>query len=142
MYYNTFSVQDYIQKGESDQSPITAYRDFSKRDRMRYKFMLALIAGSISLSDIKNKVGNHFWLFLGGELLFLLLIGALVVRDGKLVLTRKGRYYWVILMGTLFSVVGDYRDTYAPSDDSTLLFRKFVPLSKPRQICNIRVSSS
>ena len=142
LYHNTFSVQDYIQRGESDQSPITACRAFSKRDRMRYMFMLALIAGSTSLSDIKNKVGNHFWLFLGGELLFLLLMGALVVRDGKLVLTRKGRYYWVILMGTLFSVVGDYRNMYSSSDDSTLAFRKFVPLSKPRQICNIRVSSS
>ena len=122
VYHNTFSVQDYIQRGESDQSPITACRDFSKRDRMRYMFMLALIAGSASLSDIKNKVGNHFWLFLGGELLFLLLMGALVVRDGKLVLTRKGRYYWVILMGTLFSVVGDYRNMYASSDESTLLY--------------------
>ena len=100
-------------------------------------FMLALIAGSVSLSDIKNKVGNHFWLFLGGELLFLLSMGALVVRDDRLVLTRKGRYYWVVLMGTLFSVVGDYRDTYAPSGDSALLFPKSVPLSRPRQACNI-----
>jgi coproporphyrinogen III oxidase-like Fe-S oxidoreductase len=141
MYYNTFSVQDYIKRGESDQSPITACRDFSKRDRMRYKFMLALIAGSLSLSDIKTKVGNHFRLFLGGELLFLLSMGALVVRDNKLVLTRKGRYYWVILMGTMFSAVGDYRDMHAPSDDSILLFRKYVPLSKSRQIYNIRVSS-
>jgi coproporphyrinogen III oxidase-like Fe-S oxidoreductase len=141
MYHNTFSVQDYIKRGESAQSPITAYRDFSKRDRMRYMFMLALIAGSTSLSDLKNKVGNHFWLFLGGELLFLLLMGALVVRDGKLVLTRKGRYYWVIVMGSLFSAVGDYRDMHASSDDSMLIFRKFVPLSRPRQICDVRVPS-
>jgi coproporphyrinogen III oxidase-like Fe-S oxidoreductase len=119
MYYNTFSVQDYIQKIESDQSPITACRVFSKRDRIRYMFMLALIAGSMNLSEIENKVGKHFWLFLGSELLFLLLTGALVVRSGKLVLTRKGRYYWVIMMGTMFSVVGDYRDMCASPDDST-----------------------
>jgi coproporphyrinogen III oxidase-like Fe-S oxidoreductase len=121
MYYNTFSVQDYIQRIESDQSPITACRVFSTRDRMRYKFMLALIAGSISLSEIKNKLGKYFWLVLGGELLFLLLTGALVVSDGKLVLTRKGRYYWVILMGTMFSVVGDYRDMFSLSDNSSLV---------------------
>ncbi|MHC4226378.1 MAG: coproporphyrinogen III oxidase family protein [Planctomycetota bacterium] len=142
LYHNTFSVQDYVQRGESDQSLITACRVFSKRDRTRYMFMLSLIAGSASLSDIENKVGGHFWLFLGGELLFLLLIGALVVRDGKLVLTRKGRYYWVILMGTLFSVVGDYRNMYSSSDHSTLVFRKVVPLSRPRQICDVGVSSS
>ena len=142
MYYNTFSVQDYIQRGLSDRSPITACRGFSKRERMRYRFVLALIAGSASLSDIRKKVGHHFWLFLGPELLFLLLTGALVIRKGKLVLTHRGRYYWVILMGTLFSVVGDYRDRYAPSDDATLLFRKFVPLSRPRKICNVGVPSS
>ena len=142
MYHNTFSVQDYIQRGESDQSPITACRVFSKRDRVRYMFMLSLIAGSTNLSDIENKVGSRFWLFPGGELLFLLLIGALVVRDGKLVLTRKGRYYWVILMGTLFSVVGDYRNMCSSPDDSPLVFREFVPLSRPRQVHNIRVPSS
>jgi len=142
MYHNTFSVLDYIQRGESDQSPITGCRVFSKRDCMRYMFMLSLIAGSWSLSDIKSKMGSHFWLFLGGELLFLLLIGALVIRDGELVLTHKGRYYWVILMGTLFSVVGDYRNMYSSLGNSTLVFRKVAPLSKSRQTCNIRVPSS
>jgi coproporphyrinogen III oxidase-like Fe-S oxidoreductase len=141
MYHNTFSVQDYIQRIELDQSPITACRVFSKRDRMRYMFMLALVAGSTSLSDMENKVGGHFWPFLGGELLFLLLTGALVVRDGKLVLSRRGRYYWVVLMGTMFSVVGDYRNEFVSLDDSTLLLRKIVPLDKSRQNRNIRVSS-
>jgi len=134
MYHNTFSVQDYIQRGQSDQSPIAACRDLSKRERMRYLFLFALVTGSLSLSDINKKFGHQFWLFLGGELLFLFLMGALVLRDGKLVLTRKGRYYWVILMGTMFSVLGDYRNMHASSDDSTVLFRKFVPLSRPRQI--------
>ena len=123
IYHNTFSVQDYIQRGLSDQSQITARRVFSKRDRIRYMFMLALITGSASMSDIEKKAGKHFWMFLGGELLFLLMIRALVVRDGRLVLTRKGRYYWTILMGTMFSVVGDYRNTYSSSDDSALVPR-------------------
>jgi coproporphyrinogen III oxidase-like Fe-S oxidoreductase len=142
LYHNTFSVQDYVQKVESDQSPIMSCRVFSGRDRMRYLFMLALVAGSISLSDMEKKVGSHFWLFLGGELLFLLLIGALVLRDGKFVLTRKGRYYWVILMGTMFSVVGDYRNMYSSSDDSTPVFRELAPSSSPREICNIAAPSS
>jgi hypothetical protein len=109
---------------------------------MRYKFMLALIAGSASLSDLEDKVGKKYWLFLGGELLCLLLMGALVVRDGRLVLTRKGRYYWVVLMGTLFSVVGDYRNMHSSSDDATLLFRERIPSSRPRQTRDIGVLSS
>ena len=137
MYHNTFSVHDYIQRGLSNESPIAACRKFSKRERTRYMFMLALVTGSASLSDIRKKVGQHFWLFLGVELLFLWLTGAIVMRDGKLVLTRRGRYYWVILMGTLFAVVGDYRNTCVSPDDSTLLFRILFPFRKSRQICGM-----
>ena len=120
MYNNTFSVEEYIQRGQANQSPIMACRRFSTRERMRYLFVLALIGGSLSLADMKEKVGHHFWLFLGGELLFLFLAGALVIHHGKLMLTRKGRYYWVILMGTLFSVVGDYRNAHASQEDAAL----------------------
>lgn len=142
VYHNTFSVRDYIHKVESDQSPIAACRVFSERDRVRYMFMLALIAGSVNLDDLKSKVGNRFWLLLGGELLFLLSTGALIVHDGRLVLTRRGRYYWVVLLGTLFSVVGDYRNMYSSLDGHNCVFRKLVPPSKPRQSYGVRVSSS
>jgi len=142
LYHNTFSVLDYIQRIESDQSPITGYRVLSKRDHMRYMFMLSMITGSASVSDIEKKVGNHFWLFLGSELLFLVLMGALVVRHGQLILTRKGRYYWMILMGTMFSVVGDYRNMYSSSNDSTLTSPRLSPLSESRQIYDIGVPSS
>jgi coproporphyrinogen III oxidase-like Fe-S oxidoreductase len=124
MYHNTFSVGDYIQRGESGQSPIVACREFSKRERIRYLFLLTLITGTLSLSDMARKFGRHFWLFLGHELVFLLLTGSIVIRGGKLVLTRKGRYYWVILTGTLFSVVGDYRNKYASQYDSARLIPK------------------
>jgi len=142
LYHNTFSVTDYIQRGESEKSPIAGCRVLSKRDRMRYMFMLSMIAGSASISDIENKAGNHFWLFLGGELVFLLLMGAIVVRNGQFMLTRKGRYYWMILMGTMFSVVGDYRNMYSSPQDSALTSPGFAPLSKPRQIYDIGVPSS
>ncbi|MCF7976303.1 MAG: coproporphyrinogen III oxidase family protein [Phycisphaerae bacterium] len=129
MYNNTFSVQDYIRRCESDQSPMMACRQFSARERMRYLFVLALITGSSSLSDMKSRVGSNFWMFLGSEVLFLRLTGVLVIRQGRLELTRKGRYLWAVLMGALFSVVGDYRNTYAPSDESPLLVRTLVPQS-------------
>jgi len=144
IYHNTFSVEDYICRGESDQSQITACRVFSKRDRMRYLFMLTLIAGSVRISDLENKLGRFFWCFLGGELLFLLTIGAIVICDGKIILTRRGRYYWVIILGTLFSVVGDYRNKYMSSDSdaSVATIRDIVPSNRTDQICEIGVYSS
>ena len=140
VYHNTFSVQDYIKRGRRGQPLITACRDFSTRDRMRYTFMLALIAGSASLSDIERRVGRNFWRYIGAELLFLLLTGALVIRDGRIVLTRRGRYYWVVLMGTMFSVVGDYRNMYSSPEESTVLFQEFVPSSGPRRIQKVGAS--
>jgi coproporphyrinogen III oxidase-like Fe-S oxidoreductase len=137
--HNTFSVRDYIRRAESDQPLVTACRVFSKRDQMRYMFMLTLIGGSASLSEMEDKVGPHFLPYLGGELLSLLLTGALVIRDGRLVLTRRGRYYWVILLGTLFSVVGDYRNACSSSDDSAPVLQESIPLNEPEQVCDVGV---
>ena len=117
MYYNAFSVKDYIRRMEAGESPVTACRRFSKLERMRYTLLLSLLTGSIGITEFKQKAGRHCWLYLSIDLLGLMLLGALVIRDGQLVLTRRGRYYWVILMGTLFAVVGDYREAYAKELD-------------------------
>ena len=78
-----------------------------------------------------TKVTNY-WLSVG------LLLGALVIRNGKLVLTPRGRYHWVVLMGTLFSVVGDYRNLHASIDTTTVL----LPKSRSRPIYNLKWASS
>lgn len=118
MYHNSFSIRDYIVRGQSGQSPITAYKTFTKLERVQYRFVLGLITGSLSLADIKKRIGRSFWCLLGHELMFLFLTGALVMRKGKLVLTRRGRFYWLTLLGTMFAVVGDYRNAHGDADSS------------------------
>jgi coproporphyrinogen III oxidase-like Fe-S oxidoreductase len=113
MYSNTFSIQQYIRMMQENKSPIITSRSFSYLERMRYCFLLKLLGGTLSVSEMKEKYGNHFWFYLSRELLFLFMIRAVAFRDNNFILTPKGRYYWVILMRTLFSVVGDHRDTYA-----------------------------
>ena len=116
MYSNTFSIQQYINMIQEDKSPIIGSKNFSYLERMRYCFLLKLLDGNLNLSHMKKKYGNHFWFYLGRELLLLFATRTITFRDNSILLTPKGRYYWVILMRTLFSVVGDYRQMRASLD--------------------------
>ena len=110
MYANTFSVEQYICMMRHNTSAITARRKFSPLERMRYYFLLELLGGTMCVSDMKKKYGRRFWFYLCGELLFLFINRAITFQNNSITLTAKGRYYWVVLMRTLFSVTGDYRD--------------------------------
>lgn len=121
MYSNTFSVQQYIRMLKENKSPVTGRRSFSYFEKMRYDFLLKLFGGTVSLSDIKKKYGNRFWFYFGKELLFLLIIRAITFQNSNIILTPKGRYYWLILMRTLFSVAGDYREIHVSLDTPSVV---------------------
>ena len=110
MYSNTFSIQQYISMIQENRPPIIASLNFSYLERMRYYFLLELLGGTMCVTDMKKKYGKRFWFYLCAELLFLFINRAITFRNNSITLTSKGRYYWVILMRTLFSVTGDYRD--------------------------------
>ena len=119
MYSNTFSIQQYIRMIQENKSPIIANRNFSTIERIRYCFLLKLLSGTVSVSDMRRKHDNHFRLYLCVELLFLFITGAIRFRDNNIMLTAKGRYYWIVLMRTLFSTVGDYREKRTIEDSAT-----------------------
>lgn len=121
IYSNTFSIQQYISMIQENKSPVIGSRNLSSLERVRYCFLLKLFGGTVSVSDIKEKYDNHLWFYLCGGLLFLFITRAVTFRDNTIILTPKGRYYWVILMRTLFSVVGDYRETHASLDAVSLI---------------------
>lgn len=116
MYSNTFSIEQYISLLQKNRHPIVASRNFSCLERMRYDFLLKLLDGTFNLVYMKKKYGSRFWPYLCREFLFLLTSGAITFRDDNIVLTPKGQYYWVIIMSTLFSAVGDYRHMRTSSD--------------------------
>ena len=47
---------------------------------------------------------------LGPELLFFFLSGAVRFRNGRIELTDRGRYYWVVMMREFFTGVDNFRD--------------------------------
>ena len=116
MYSNTFSIQQYISMVQENKSPITANRSFSRLERIGYCFLLKLLGGTVSASEIRKKYGNGFWLYLCRELLFLFITRSVIFKDNNIILTPTCRYYCLMLMRTLFSVVGDHREIRASLD--------------------------
>jgi coproporphyrinogen III oxidase-like Fe-S oxidoreductase len=116
IHSNTCSIQQYINLIQQGKSSIIRKRKFSRLQRMRYRFMLKLLSGTVKISDMTKKYGNRFWFYLSGELSFLFINRAIRFRDNHIILTPTGRYYCLILMRTLFSIVGDFREVQSSLD--------------------------
>ncbi|TSA44323.1 MAG: coproporphyrinogen III oxidase, partial [Deltaproteobacteria bacterium] len=86
-----------------------ASRVFSIRDRLRYDFMMKLFGTHLNVTDLRKRYGGAF-LRLLPDLLAFSLIGALAWRPPEIVLTKRGRYAWVILMREFFTAVNNFRD--------------------------------
>jgi len=109
-FANTFSVQSYLTAVEEGQWPILAKKDFSKRERALYDFMMKLFGTSLDIQEEENKFGGEFMKTLWKEISLFRAAGALVKKDGIIRLTRRGRYLWVIMMREFFTGVNNFRD--------------------------------
>jgi len=116
IHSNTCSIQQYINLTQEGKSSIIKNKRFSSLERMRYRFMLKLLSGTVKISDMKKKYGNGFWFYLCGELSFLFINRAIKFKKDAIVLTPTGRYYCLVLMRTLFSIVGDFREARTSLD--------------------------
>ena len=116
MYSNTFSVPQYINMIQEGKFSIVKNKNFSTLERMRYSFLLTLLSGTVNISDMKKKFGKHFLFCLCADLSFLFVARAINFRNGNIILTPTGRYYCLLLMRTLFSVAGDFREMRTVSD--------------------------
>jgi len=116
MYSNTFSIEHYINRIEEGKSPIIKNKKFSYRRRLRYHFLMKLLSGTVHISDMNKKYGKYFWFYIFGELSFLFVNRAIKLERNTIILTATGRYYCLILMRTLFSIVGDFREMRASLD--------------------------
>jgi hypothetical protein len=64
----------------------------------------------LDLSQLAAKFRGNAYRCLWLEILFFSTAGALKKRGHLLTLTRKGRYYWVIMMREFFIGVNNFRD--------------------------------
>lgn len=109
-YANTFDVRDYIARIGRGELPLAASRDFSLRERIRYDFLMKLFGTRLHLADLRKKYGTSLWPFLAPDLAAFFMIGALSWQSPEILLTRRGRYTWVVLMREFFTAVNNFRD--------------------------------
>jgi coproporphyrinogen III oxidase-like Fe-S oxidoreductase len=107
---NTFDLNEYntlISKGKLS---LKAEKKFSLLEQMRYDFLIKLFGITLKKDFISRKYGNSFYRKLFKEFAFFRLNGALEFTPDEIKLTRKGQYYWVIMMREFFIGVNNFRD--------------------------------
>jgi coproporphyrinogen III oxidase-like Fe-S oxidoreductase len=110
VYANTFSLSSYSQRIRQGEFPLAARKIFSVRELGRYAFLMGLFGLTLDPASFRKRFGSPLWWLLGPELLFFFLAGAIRFDQGRIRLTRRGRYYWVVMMREFFTGVDNFRD--------------------------------
>jgi coproporphyrinogen III oxidase-like Fe-S oxidoreductase len=110
MYANTFAINRYGRMIDKTGSAYTAHRVLRSHEQARYDLVMTLFGLSLNKSAFRHKYEGRFFSLLWKEFLALRLTGAIVDEGESFRLTRRGQYYWVILMREFFTGVNNFRD--------------------------------
>lgn len=109
IYANTFSPKQYIDKLQSGCLPVAFSRKFTKKELVRYGFLMQLFGTTLDIDKFSAKYSPDFLKLIWKELIFLKAAGAIVIKGGQISLTRKGMYYWLVAMREFFISVNNFR---------------------------------
>lgn len=109
-YANTFDIRAYIAHLDQGELPLMSSRFFSRKDRLRYDFLMKLFGLQLNVNDLWKKYGFRVSHHLGMLLAAFTLSGGLRWNPPHVALTKRGRYQWVIMMREFFVAVNNFRD--------------------------------
>lgn len=125
-YVNTFSVREYNEAIEQGRMSVMGKATFSKKNRMRYRFMMQLFGLRLDKKQWERDFGCTVAAGLPVEYGFMKASGAFDVDDAEqITLTPKGRYLMVVMMRQFFIGVNNLRDqarAALPAEERDLLF--------------------
>ncbi|MBN2297560.1 MAG: coproporphyrinogen III oxidase family protein [Deltaproteobacteria bacterium] len=110
IYANTFSLKQYIGRIDQGMLPLSARKIFSKKEMVRYAFLMDLFGLSLDIKAFRQRFGSSLTSLLAMECLFFALAGGIRFNAGRIDLTLRGQYYWVIMMREFFIGVDNFRD--------------------------------
>ena len=126
LFVNTFSLGEYSEKVGGGRLSVMGGRRFSKRDRMRYRFMMQLFGMRLDKRQWVRDFGCTVEQGLPAEVAFMKMAGAFDIDDAEqITLTPKGRYRLVAMMRQFFIGVNSLRDqarASLPPQERELLF--------------------
>jgi coproporphyrinogen III oxidase-like Fe-S oxidoreductase len=108
-YANTFNIRDYVARMTKGESPLLASRVFSPKDQVRYDFLMKLFGTRLNMAELKKKHGAAFNL-LWPDMVAFFVAGGFAWKNPEILLTGRGRYFWVVLMREFFIAVNNFRD--------------------------------
>lgn len=107
---DTFSIPAYIDAVNRGKLPVEGTKTFSPKEQMRYDLVMKLFGTTLDLERQNAKYDGAFTRSLAPEIGLFQWLGAIRRENGMLRLTRKGQYYWVIMMREFFTAVNNFRD--------------------------------
>jgi len=109
-YANTFDIREYIERINEGLLPVAAKKAFSMKERLCYNLLMKLFGLSLDIEQLSAKYGVNIYRYLWPEIVFFRLTGGLEKHGNLLTLTKKGQYYWVLMMREFFIGVNNFRD--------------------------------
>jgi coproporphyrinogen III oxidase-like Fe-S oxidoreductase len=110
IHATSFSINGYCRRIAAGSSAITRSKQLSRREQMRYDFVMKLFGLSLDKAWLMKRYGRGFYLGMAVELLGMRLLGALRLSGPTLSVTPRGEYYWIIMMREFFNNVNVFRD--------------------------------
>ncbi|HHO75431.1 MAG TPA: coproporphyrinogen III oxidase family protein [Deltaproteobacteria bacterium] len=110
IYANTFLLKQYVDRIDQGMLPLSAKKVFSSKEMVRYAFLMELFGLSLDIKAFRVRFGSSGSALIALDCLFFLLAGGIRIREGRIDLTRRGRYYWVTMMREFFIGVDNFRD--------------------------------
>ncbi len=110
LYVSTFSLNHYGRLVESGRTATVCQRRMSPRDQMRYYLMMQLFSGRLDKAAADARFGRRFARGVWAELAALKSLRAIRDSGGRLHLTERGYYLWVMMMREFFTGVNTLRE--------------------------------
>ncbi|WP_165063040.1 coproporphyrinogen III oxidase family protein [Adlercreutzia sp. ZJ154] len=111
LYVNDFSISDYNRHIEEGRMPIMGKSTLSKRDLMRYNFLLNLYRLRFDKRAFRDEFGVSVEFGLPAEMAFMRLNGAFATdTKDELTLTEMGRYLVLVMYRQFLSGMNNLRE--------------------------------
>jgi coproporphyrinogen III oxidase-like Fe-S oxidoreductase len=110
LYSTTFSINRYIDYIGKGRVGIVSERRFDLIEQMRNDLLLKPFGLILDGKTMTRKYGTVWRRALWKELLFFTMLGALQPDGGDYRLSRRGMYYWVVMMREFLSGVNNFRE--------------------------------
>jgi len=111
-YANTFRIDEYCDRVMRNEIPVVGVRRFSRREQMRYDFLMKFFGLSVPGAFFRDKYGVSLLAALWKEILAFSLAGGIRYGNDVGQVTRRGRYFGVVMMREFFIAVNNFRDFF------------------------------